>query len=114
MGLALPKRTCGRPRKGESRPGKKLSRLQRQVRMKPGRPIAELDSAGAWGRKTNSQGNVMFWKGYKLHLDVTDSGIPATAVVTGANVHDSQVAIPKEKWTERKVDFLYSVMDSVY
>jgi hypothetical protein len=38
----------------------------------------------------NSQGNVSFWMGYKLHLGVTDLGIPVTAVVTGANVHDSQ------------------------
>jgi len=41
-------------------------------------------------------------------------GIPITAIVTGANVHDSQVAIPMEKLTERKVSFLYSVMDSAY
>jgi hypothetical protein len=109
-----PKRKRGRPRKGESRPQKKPSRLERQVRMKSGQAVAELDTACAWGCKKNSQGNVMFWKGYKLHLDVTDRGIPVTAVVTGANVHDSQVAIPMEKWTERKLDFLYSVMDSAY
>jgi hypothetical protein len=35
-------------------------------------------------------------------------------VVTGANVHDSQLAIPMEKWTERKITYLYSVMDSAY
>lgn len=109
-----PKRKRGRPRKGESRPEKRRSRLERQLRMKPGKAVAELDKACAWGCKTNSQGNVMFWKGYKLHLDVTDRGIPVTAVVTGANVHDSQVAIPMEKLTERKLDFLYSVMDSAY
>jgi hypothetical protein len=54
----------------------------------------------------------MFWKGYKLHLDVTDWGLPVTAVVTGASVHDSQVALPMEKVTERRVQHLYSVMDS--
>jgi hypothetical protein len=109
-----PKRKRGRPRKGETRSAKKLSRLERQLRMKPGRAIAQLDTDCAWGCKKNSQGNVMFWKGYKLHLDVTDTGIPVTAVVTGANVHDSQAAIPMEKWTERKLAFLYSVMDSAY
>ena len=56
----------------------------------------------------------MFWKGYKLHLDVTDWGLPVTAVVTGASVHDSQVALPMEKVTERRVQHLYSVMDSTY
>jgi|GEM_PF-4068300 len=28
------------------------------------------------GCKKNSQGNVSYWKSYKLHLDVTDAGIP--------------------------------------
>jgi hypothetical protein len=112
--LEKPKRKRGRPRKGEIRPAKKLRRLERQLGMKPGKAIAELDSACAWGCKKNSQGNVSFWKGYKLHLDVTDLGIPVTAVVTGANVHDSQLAIPMEKWTERKITHLYSVMDSAY
>ena len=82
--------------------------------MKPGKALRELDTQCAWGCKKNSQGNVSFWKGYKLHLDVSDLGIPITATVTGANVHDSQVAIPMEKLTERKVTFLYSLMDSAY
>ena len=109
-----PKRRRGRPRKGESRPQKKLKRLQRQLRMRPGKALRELDTACAWGCKKNSQGNVSFWKGYKLHLDVTDTGIPVTAVLTGANVHDSQAAIPMEKLTERRVSHLYSLMDSAY
>ncbi len=41
-------------------------------------------------------------------------GIPVTAFVTGANVHDSQVAIPMEKRTERTVTHLYSLMDAAY
>lgn len=109
-----PKRKRGRPRKGEVRPLKEPGRLERQLKMKPGKALKELDTDCAWGCKKNSQGNVSFWKGYKLHLDVTDLGIPVTAVVTGANVHDSQLAIPMEKLTERKVTFLYSVMDSAY
>jgi len=112
--LPEPKRKRGRPRKGESRPAKKIGRLERQLRMKPGKAVAELDCVCAWGCKKNSQGNISFWKGCKLHLDVTDLGIPVTAVVTGANVHDSQLAIPMEKWTERKITYLYSVMDSAY
>ncbi|MGB7986006.1 MAG: transposase [Terracidiphilus sp.] len=109
-----PKRKRGRPRKGEVRPPKQPGRLERQLRMKPGKALKELGTDCAWGCKKNSQGNVSFWKGYKLHLDVTDLGIPVTAVVTGANVHDSQVAIPMEKLTERKITFLYSAMDSAY
>jgi hypothetical protein len=41
-------------------------------------------------------------------------GFPLTAIVTGANVHDSQVAIPMEQLTEEKVHFCYSLMDSAY
>ena len=52
--------------------------------------------------------------GYKLHLDVTDMGIPVAAVVTVANVHDSQVTIPMEKLTAARVTHLYSLMDSAY
>ena len=41
-------------------------------------------------------------------------GIAVTAVVTGANVHDSQAAIPMEKLSERNITHLYSLMDSAY
>jgi hypothetical protein len=109
-----PKHKRGRPRKGEVRPAKEPGRLERQLKMKPGKALKELGTDCAWGCKKNSQGNVSFWKGYKLHLDVTDLGIPVTAIVTGANVHDSQVATSMEKPTERQVTFLYSVMDSAY
>jgi hypothetical protein len=91
-----------------------MKRLAKQARQKASVSIAQLDMECAWGCKKNSQGNVTFWKGYKLHLDVTDMGIPVTAVVTGANIHDSQVAIPMEKLTERKIHHLYSLMDSAY
>jgi transposase len=108
------KRKRGRPRKDEQRPPKEPTRLQKQLSQSPGKALRDLDTACSWGCKKNSQGNVQFWKGYKLHLDVTDIGIPVAAVVTGANVHDSQVAIPLEKITERKITHLYSLMDSAY
>lgn len=41
-------------------------------------------------------------KGHKPHLDVTDMGIPVTAVATGAKVHGSQVEIPMEKLADRQ------------
>jgi hypothetical protein len=108
------KRGRGRPRKDEQRPPKEKKRLDRQLSMSSGGALRELDKDCTWGCKQNSQGNVQFWKGYKLHLDVTDMGIPVAAAVTGANVHDSQVAIPLEKLTERNVTHLYSLMDSAY
>ncbi|MDA3849991.1 MAG: transposase [Spirochaetaceae bacterium] len=108
------KRKRGRPKKGEVRPPKEDSRLTRQLSQKPGKSIKELDRNCAWGGKKNSKGKTHYWPGYKLHLDVNEFGLPVTAVVTGANVHDSQVAIPMEKMTERKVTHLYSLMDAAY
>jgi hypothetical protein len=111
---AQPPRRRGRPRKEEKREKQPESRLQQQISQKPGKSIRDLNRRCAWGCKTNSQGNASWWKGYKLHLDVDDFGIPLTAVVTGANVHDSQTAIPMEKMTGAKVDRLYSLMDAAY
>ena len=108
------KRRRGRPRKDEKRPPKEKKRLDRQLSMPSGGALKELNKECTWGCKQNSQGNVQFWKGYKLHLDVTDMGIPVAAAVTGANVHDSQVAIPLEKLSERNVCHLYSLMDAAY
>jgi hypothetical protein len=64
--------------------------------------------------RKNSEGNIEITKRYKLHLDVSDSAFPLTAVIIGANVHDSRLAIPMEKLTEQKVMFCYSLMDSGY
>jgi len=55
------------------------------------------------GIKKNSQGKINAWKGYKLHLDVNDFGIPLTFVLTGANVHDSQLAITMEKLISKEM-----------
>ena len=110
---AKPKRKRGRPRKGEIRQ-KEKKRLTRQLSMQSGKAFKELNTNCAWGCKKNSQGKVQTWKGYKLHLDITDMGIPVAALTTGANVHDSQVSIPLEKLTEKNVTHLYSVMDAAY
>jgi len=104
----------GRPHKGEIRPAKEPTIMEQQVDRSARNSLAKLQKNCAWGCKKNSQGKVSYWKGYKLHLDVTDIGLPITAIVTGANVHDSQAAIPMEKLTEKKVVHLYSVMDAAY
>jgi hypothetical protein len=74
--------------------------------------INALNKDCAWGCKKNSQGNISYWKGYKLLLDVSDIGFPLTAWVSGANVHDSQLAISFEKLNGEKAKYFYSVMDS--
>jgi len=108
------KRKRGRPRKEEQRLDKAPTVLEQQVTMTFEQAVTMLSRDCAWGCKKNSQGNISYWKGYKLHLDVTDAGIPVSMLVTGANVHDSQAAIPLEMMTETRVTHLYSLMDSAY
>ena len=45
---------------------------------------------------------------------MTEEGIPVSAIITGANVHDSQCAIPLERMTEQRITFRYCLMDSAY
>lgn len=104
----------GRKPKGAPKAIKEPTVLAQQAKQGIDEIMKGLNQECAWGCKKNSQGNVSFWKGYKLNLDVTDIGFPVSAFVTGANVHDSQAAILLEKMTMEKVRHLYSLMDSAY
>jgi transposase len=87
----------------------KHRRIFKQLGMTLDEMIEDLPSAvGASTKRGHS------WKGHKLHLDVTDFGIPVSAILTSAQVHDSQAAIPLEEMTSRRVKSLYSLMDSAY
>lgn len=107
-----PKR--GRPKKDEPRPPKEPTRLERQTKMDLAEMLNDLPKGCDIGGKTNSKGNPEYWIGYKLHLDVDDNGIPLTALVTSASMHDSQAAIPLETITNSRVTSLYSLMDAAY
>jgi hypothetical protein len=90
------------------------TRLKRQRSMKLPEMLADLPRQCDLGGKQDSHGNVRYWRGYKLHLDVADGQIPISAVLTSASVHDSQVAIPLATMSTQKVTYLYDVMDSGY
>jgi hypothetical protein len=45
------------------------------------------------GAKKNAQGFKKSWKGYKLHLDTADCGVPLNALVSAASMHDSLAAL---------------------
>jgi len=109
-----PKPKRGRPKKGEVRPKPEPTTIEKQLYRSAYKSLSQLSKSCAWGCKRNSQGNLSSWKGYKLHLDISDTGFPITALVTGANVHDSQAAIPMEKLTGSKIQHLYSLMDAGY
>lgn len=90
------------------------TRLARQRSMSLPKMLAELPKECSIGVKTSSQGYNHYWRGYKLHLDVADGQIPISAVLTGAKVHDSQVAIPLMTITSRRTTYCYDVMDAAY
>jgi IS5 family transposase len=103
----------GSPKEGEVRV-KEVSRLFLQVNQSPAEALRDIPTSCDVGSKTNAQGYKETWRGYKLHVDTTDSGLPVTAVLTSASLHDSQVAIPMMKMTSDKVTYLYDLMDSAY
>lgn len=109
----IPKKR-GRPKNGETRTAPEPTRLERQVNMTLKNIIAELSKTCDIGTKRNSKGHQESWKGYKLHIDTADGGIPISAILTSASTHDSQVAIPLAKMTEQRVMNLYDLMDAAY
>lgn len=90
------------------------TRLSRQRGMSLPDMLKELPKDCSIGVKTNSKGYNDYWRGFKLHLDVADGQIPISAILTGAKVHDSQLAIPLMTMTSQRVRYGYEVMDSAY
>jgi transposase len=107
-------RKRGRPAKGEVREPLPDKRLDQQVTQTAEEALQELPVRCDRGTKKNAKGYKESWNGYKLHLDVNDTGLPISAVLTSASVHDSQVAIPLMKLTSRKVTYFYDLMDAAY
>ena len=111
---AKPKYKRGRPAKGEVRPAPQPGPLERQRTQTLAQMLAKLDTVCATGTKKSAQGYKISWKGYKLHLDTACCGVPISAVLTGANVHDSRVALPLTKISAQRVDACYELMDGAY
>ena len=104
----------GRPHKGEKRPAPEPSRIEKQKTMSLNEMLQDLPTACDKGAKKDSKGNTMYWTGFKLHLDTIDGGIPVSAIVTSASVHDSQVAIPLIRMTAESIVSCYDLMDAAY
>lgn len=109
-----PKFPRGRPKKGEVRPPKEPTRIERQYTQTSAEAISELPVACDVGTKIDSKGNRRYWVGYKFHVDVADGGIPISALTTSASLHDSQAAIPLARMSAERVTSLYDLMDSAY
>ena len=109
------KHKAGRPKKGEAREPIKLSKLELQKDMKTVDELLSLVSTDCGvGIKQNSKGNREVWIGGKLHISAVDGDIPITAFYSGANVHDSSVALPLIAETSRRVNYLYDLQDAGY
>ena len=112
--VKTPKRRPGRPRRGEERP-KTPPRLERQANgMSLSAMLDDLPKLCDRGTKRNARGMLETWRGYKLHIDTADCGVPLSAILTSASVHDSQAAIPLATMTAGRVTNLYDLMDAAY
>lgn len=111
---AVPKRKRGRPRTGEVRPPEAPTRIAQQRNQDVAQMLAALPKDCDRGSKCNAQGYKVSWNGYKLHMDTADCGVPISAVLTSASVHDSQVAVPLSRLSAKRVNNLYDVMDAAY
>ena len=104
----------GRPRQDEPEAPKPPKRLEVQPTRTLEENLADLPRLCDVGCKTNSKGHKEWWVGFKLHIDTIDGDIPASAILTSASLHDSQVAIPLAQTTDRRITSLYDLMDAAY
>lgn len=76
--------------------------------------LAEIPVECDRGAKRNAQGYTVSWNGYKLHLDTADCGVPVSALLSAASMHDIRAAIPLSLISQTRVTNLYDLMDSAY
>lgn len=111
------KRKRGRKRKGSDEPTIAEEKDRLYDLMENGcvdEFLSSLEHRCSVTGKKNSKGNMEWFIGYKAHIAVDDSGIIVAHHVTGASVHDSQVAIPLMRMADRRCDYLYALMDGGY
>ena len=109
-----PARKRGRPRRGEARPAAKAAPIKRQREQTLAQMLEEIPTACDRGTKCNAQGYKNSWRGYKLHLDTADCGVPIAALLSSASMHDSLAAIPLSLISAERVTNLYDLMDAAY
>ena len=106
---------AGRPKKGETREPIKPKILEQQRDMQTVDEMLSLVSTDCGvGIKQSSKGNREVWIGGSLHISAVDGDIPITAFYSGANVHDSSVALPLIQETSKRVNYMYDLQDAGY
>lgn len=109
-----PAKKRGRPRRGEVRAPAKESPIHRQRQQTLPQMLKDIPTVCNRGTKCNAQGYKVSWNGYKLHLDTADCGIPISALLSSASMHDSLAAVPLSLISAQRVTNLYDVMDAAY
>jgi len=104
----------GRPRKSEPPESSPKMTIKRQREQELAQMLAEIPSACDRGTKCNAQGYKVSWNGYKLHLDTADCGVPVSALLSSASMHDSRAAVPLSLISAERVTNLYDLMDAAY
>ena len=105
----------GRPKKGETREPIKPTILRQQQGMETVEEMVRLVSRDCGVRiKQSSKANREVWIGGSLHISAVDGDIPITAFYSGANVHDSSLALPLIQETSKRVNYLYDLQDAGY
>jgi hypothetical protein len=107
----------GRPRRGKAKAkggAAQESPIKRQLTQSLAQMLEEIPRHCDRGTKSNAQGYKTSWNGYKLHIDTADCGVPVSALLSSASMHDSRAAIPLSLISRERVTNLYDVMDAAY
>ena len=104
----------GRPRRGERRERARASPIKHQRSQTLAQILVDIPTECDRGAKCNAQGYKVSWNGYKLHLDTADCGVPISALLSSASMHDSRAAIPLSLISAARVTNLYDLMDAAY
>jgi hypothetical protein len=107
-------RKRGRPRKDKPENIEPKITVKRQRGQSLARMLDEIPTVCDRGSKSNAQGYKISWNGYKLHLDTADCGVPVSALLSSASMHDVRAAVPLSLISAQRVTNLYDVMDAAY
>lgn len=90
------------------------SRIEWQAGQDVDTALAELPQACDWGSKRDAHGKPKYWKGVKLHAEVTREGIPVAVACSSASLHDSQAFIPLMKKATKRIGPHVALADAAY
>lgn len=114
MPIIVTKQGRDRPRKGAHPVEASKNKVAVQRTQTLSQILKALPTGCDIGTKKNAKGFKETWRGYKLHLDTADCGVPLTTLVSAASMHDSLAAIPLAITTAQRVSSLYDLMDAAY